>query len=181
MNGQSTFSWFIDDAGTVAAVFVSSIPASATVAERIARSAVADQATACEVSVALGWLPPMIAGGAREISVTGLPPTVGWQNVDVTSPQYDVGVGVSLVPGQDLRSTAGTTLYDQDITVRGRPAKLGRNEGYASVAVELEGPRLLRVLCYVGANDDERVASVQRITSDLTIGPDPDLSWIGRR
>src|SRR5262249_29614405 len=146
MNGQSTFTWFIDDAGTVAAVFVTSVPDSAMLAERIARSMVPDEATACEVSLALGWLPPIVAGFPREISITGLPPTAGWQQVNVASPQTDIAVMVGLVPGRDLRSEASDTLYDQDVTMRGRPAKLGRHEGYALAEVELEGPRLLRVL-----------------------------------
>ncbi len=182
-NDEITVAWMIDDAGTVATVYVSDIADAATAIVRIARSMVPDGATACETSLRFGYLPPEGSGTDPEVTVDGW--SGGWTQV------LEVGQNVpgSGSPGaRVLLASSRDRLTDLSVldtlpvaTVRGRAGRSGAMSGYAEAVVELDGGRWLQVLSYFGSTDAARVAHLARITESLTIGPDPYLNWIGHR
>ena len=169
-----TAAWFINDIGDVATLSVGMVPDAQGIAERVARSMVADGATACESSLRFGWVPPGVDAGTAQIALFGL--GEGWTQ---TLQCGEVGIEARLATSYKLLNT--DTLNDADATVRGLPGKASARGGYGEAVVRLDNGHWLSVLCYVGASNEEYRTNALRVADELVIGPDPYLDWIGRR
>lgn len=175
---QSTITWLVDDR-TTAALTLAGQPDSAATVERIAKSMVPDSRTLCATSLRFGWLPPHQSN--PEITVTG---QTGWW-------RQGLAVGhVGSIPawGRAVLATQldrlGQTPSDglADATLRGRPGRVGVARGYAEALVQVDQGRWLYVTADLKPDSAaQQVDIVTRMTNNIAIGADPDLTWIGRR
>jgi hypothetical protein len=168
--------WLREDGASVI-VSVSAVEDPIAVAQRIADSVTTDEVAGCETSLRLNWLPPE-ASQVWDIEVTGW--GGGWTQSILTratpSTGQDWPIWAQLATD---RSLLGSSIEGDPVTLRDRPGIASSSGGYGQAAVELDGGRWLRVLCYAMGSDQRDCAI--RVINDIELGPDPYVGWVGHR
>jgi hypothetical protein len=181
MNGTGNVAWLLDDAGAAATLGVDGMADAVAVAERVAAGMVPDGHTMCETALRFGTLPAS-APTVPRVSLDGYPG--GWLQGVVLVPTADrpLALQVILTSERDTLGDLGDLSSDPTISVLGRTGRVRKGSKQAQIVVELDRGRWLVLIAGVDDHNDVDVAAAVTATAEaLSIGPDPDLSWLGRR
>lgn len=158
---------------------------------RIADSAVDDDRALCEVAMRAGWLPTLIYEG-RELPMQQRISVWGTAQHWVQQVTYAGTIVINLA---HLPSAADMPrVFDQhglsqpfeEITLRGQPGRARYTragsgvEARFEVLFDLPDGRIAQVKCYFPDDPAQLRANTIRIAEELSIGPNPDLRWLGR-
>jgi hypothetical protein len=158
--------------------------------QRIADSMVDDDRAVCEVAMRAGWLPTIIHEG-RDLPLQQRISVWGTAQYWVQEATY----GLIVIKLAHIPSAADMPrVFDQpglrqpfeQITLRGHPGRARYTRGGSGVEARFEvlfdlpDGRIAQVKCYFPDDPVQLRANTIRIAEELSIGPNPDLHWLGR-
>jgi hypothetical protein len=167
---------------------------------RIAESTVYDDRAVAEVAMRAGWLPTVNYAG-RTVSPQQLQPRISVWGTGPDWVQEIVTYGVAFGPiavvrlahissGVDIFSVfdeSAIRLPFEETTLRGRPGRVRYIHAGSGVETQFEAlfdlpdGRIAQVKSYFPFDDPDTLrANTIRIAEELSIGPNPDLDWLGR-
>jgi hypothetical protein len=187
-NGFS-LTWVIADDVLATAEAHTSDP---TDVHRLAESVVEDN-TACEVAIQPGWLPTFDFEGIEKIPQGPLIEVRGTAQHWLQRAGYPRAASISLAyvgSAEEIPRVfdqAGLRGPYEDITLRRGPARVRYTpsgsgvEERAEVIFDLPDGRVAQVKSYFPFHDPATLrANTIRVAEELSIGPNPDLHWLGR-
>ncbi|MBB5867875.1 hypothetical protein F4553_001254 [Allocatelliglobosispora scoriae] len=154
---------------------------------RLAESMVDDDRAVCEVAMHAGWLPTVVARGqslplTRKVHVWGT--SRHWVQ-ELTFADRLITIRLASTPG--ALDESGLRQPFEPTMLRGRPGRIRHVPGgsgvekHVEIRFDLPDDRYAQVTCHIPVDDPVALRSTAiRIAEELSIGPNPDLRWLGR-